>query len=305
MTRYFKTLRMMIEGLLSFLSSNSGMYNTYQPMVDSVTDLTTDAGKIDAAEMAQQINISGYTTVKRNKRKAMALKGNAIRKKVQGAASVKKDDVLYKKMSITFSKMMYGNSNTSKLLAQSIYETANGMSAADKTLYHISDAELAAFLLSINEYSAVLAAPRSAISQRKSVTESIPTLFTNAMETIETRMDKFVANYVDLPFYSEYFAHRVIVDPSYSITTIEADVKGPDNIGLYGVVMKATGKTSGKVYEDMTNVDGNLKKPEISPEVYDIEFELPDSDFQKLVIPNVDIHPGEHQKFSVVLHPKV
>ena len=49
-------------------------------------------------------------------------------------------------------------------------------------------------------------------------------------------------------------------------------------------------------HEDMTDVVGKLKKPEISPEVYDIEFELPGSDYQKLTIPNVDIEAGEHQK---------
>ena len=304
MTRYNKAVRLMIQGLLDFLNENAAVYAGYVPMEDAVAELTEDAGKIDEAETAQQINIHGYTILKRNKRKTMALKGNALRQKVQAAASDKNDPVMFERMNIRFSKMMYGGSNTAKLLAQSIYDEANGLSAPDKLKFQISDAELLSFNTSIGDYTDVFVSPRSATSKRKSVTESIPELFLNAMSVIEGKCDKLVSNYVNLPFYSEYFAHRIIVDPSYSITTIEAQVKGIDNIGLYGVVMKATGKVTGKVYEDMTNVSGSLKKPEISPEVYDIEFAIPDSDYEKVIIPNVNIEAGEHQKLVVVLQKK-
>ena len=307
MTRYFKSLRLMIEGLLNFLNSNSDVYSTYDPMKDAVTELTGEAQAIDDAETAQQINIKGYTTVKKSKRKVMALKGDAMRRKVQGEASDKKDPVRYEEMDIPFSKMMYGGSKTAQLLTQSIYDAANALSPADKTKYQISDGDLAAFLLSITEYAAVLVAPRSAISNRRSITESIPSLVHQGMETIETKLDRFVANYVDTDFYSQYFTHRVIVDPAYKITTVEGLVKNPSNSGLFGVKVKGTGKDkdtgepTGNTFEEITDVSGKFKKPEISPEIWDLEFEL--DEYTKVKIENLDIQAGEHQKVSVVLQP--
>lgn len=304
MSRYLKAIRQMMEGLLNFLDLNSAVYATYDPMKDSVEELRSETALIDAAELTQQINLKGYAKVKRSRRKNMALKGDAMRRKLQGAFSDKGDGVMYDEMNIPFSKMMYGDGKTGKLRAQHIYDTANGMTAGDKTTYQITDAELSAFLKSINEFGAMMTAPRSAIADRKVITASIPGLVKDAMATVETKLDKFIGNYAGSAFYAQYFSQRVVVDPSYRITTIEADVKGADNMALYGVVMKATAKKSGKVYEDMTNTNGNLKKPEISPEVYDIEFSLPNSQYEKLFIPDVDIQAGEHQKFMVVLPRK-
>jgi hypothetical protein len=304
MNRSLKAIRLMIEGLLNFLDKNSGIYTTYDPMKDAVEEMRDESVLIDQAEMTQEINLKGYAKVKRSRRKTMSLLGDAMRRKIQGAASVKEDGVLYEEMNIPFSKMMYGDGQAAKLNAQHIYDVANGMSAPDKITYQITVPQLADFLNSINGFGAILTAPRSAINNRSAVTESIPSLVRDAMKTVETKLDKFIGNYAGTPFYAQYFSHRIIVDPSYRITTIEAEVKGDDNAALYGVKMKATGKKSGKVYEDMTNTDGNLKKPEISPEVYDIEFELPGSIYEKLFIPDVDIHAGEHQKFTVVLPKK-
>ncbi|MBK7855278.1 MAG: carboxypeptidase regulatory-like domain-containing protein [Bacteroidetes bacterium] len=65
--------------------------------------------------------------------------------------------------------------------------------------------------------------------------------------------------------------------------------------------MKAKGET--KEYSVLSNSNGIADAKQITPEVYDLEFELPG--FEKVLKSNIDMSPGEKEEITIEMVPVV
>lgn len=92
--------------------------------------------------------------------------------------------------------------------------------------YGITDTKLTALQTAINNYAAETPKPRTALSQRKTLTSNLRQLFKDADAILTEQMDKLVSNFkaANPDFVATYETVRIIIDPATTATQLKGIV---------------------------------------------------------------------------------
>lgn len=306
MTRRTNNLKNMYSAVKAVILTYIAIWTGYVPFETANAAFNASTDEIEDTEEIQKMLIKGYTIEKRVKKKKMATAALMVCKKVRAYASSIKNNALMGEMKISMSKLLYSASNLSLTYANNILTAATAMTAADRTLFDITAADMNTLSDSIKEFEAVISMPRDRIVVRKTATKKLPELFAETTGILTNQLDNLMSNYESShpDFYSDYFNARVIVDMQRH-TVLKGNVTNEDGEDLKKVKVTIKGKnkiTNAElvVFEEMTNADGNFVKSTLNPELdYDVIFELPH--YEKVVLTDLDIKKGEHELLAITL----
>ena len=92
--------------------------------------------------------------------------------------------------------------------------------------YGITNTKLTALQTAINNYAAETPKPRTALSQRKTLTANLRQLFKDTDAILTEQMDKLVSNFkaANPDFVTAYFSNRQIIDPATTTTQLKGIV---------------------------------------------------------------------------------
>jgi hypothetical protein len=295
---YDSRLRM-YNATYEVMKANEGTFASYPALMTAYTSFGESIQNLLSQKQQQEKNLKGYASEKTAKRDAMADIALKVRGKVSAYARASGNDVLFKEMQISDSKIKYGKSTTALTLALSIFDAADAMPAAAKTQYDLTAAMLTSLENEIESYKAVMSAPRVAEAQRKTFTSGITDAVKAISSFLRNEMDGLMRIYDGKEFFSDYTnARRIVEEPTLQarvIGTVLAENGNP----VAGAKVEMT--AGNIIYEDMTDENGKYRLRNISPELY--MFKVTKSGFTDYTIPDVDIYAGEHEKVNVEIKP--
>jgi hypothetical protein len=176
-------------------------------------ELEVNVASIKEASTVQETNMKGAALDKRFKRDAMSAKTLEVARAVYAYAEDEGDLVLREKMDLSESDLNRKRDAVVSALCQGVKDVA-GVLIASLGDYGLVAADVTALQTAIDNYTAVVSAPRNATGVRKGATAEINALVKDSMKVLNNRMDKLMHEFeVSAPeFFQEYFDARIIVD---------------------------------------------------------------------------------------------
>lgn len=262
--------------------------------------------KIKSDLDVQKEFLNGYAAEKKKKKSKMATLAYSVCRKVRSYAYAVDDRELIGKLKISYSLIFYTTSSKAETFASNVLKAAETMSAADKTKFGLTAAEITALADSIKAYGDYTAKPRAEIVGRVVATDNISKNIKAVNRLLMDRMDNAMANFqvTDPDFFAEYKQGRRVIDLQHH-TAIEGNVTDVNGNDLKKVKVSIIGKdkvtNEEKVkFEEITDKNGNFIKRVINPEFdYDVSFEL--SDYETKTYAGIDLVNGEHETIDVQL----
>ncbi len=281
------------------IQRNSAKIAGNQPLIDAAATLTSRIALEQQLEQEIETILKGFARNKKAARIIMANLTNAMRRRIQASYAANNDIVSFNNANVVYSMLAYGAYNTSISRASNIYNMANALSPADKASYQVTIQNLAELNTAIENCTSFITSVRSAILLKQNAGANLKDAIRQTTIFIHDTMDSLMGAYsvTDQSFWNEWLLARTIINPSSSHAQITGSVvDAGSNSPLQRVKVKATNGI--KVYEDITNRSGHYKIP-VSPELYNITFELPDYLEQDKTAVMVDA--GERETINIKL----
>jgi hypothetical protein len=229
-------------------------------------------------KQAQEIDIRGVRENKLAKQQSMADKSFKISGALQALASKNQDKNLYRK-AYSPAELMNGREENCVDKAR-IIENAARKNVAALAPYGVVLADVDSFLASIDAFEKSIPEPDNAINAKKDATRNLKTLFPKGRNIIETSMKKAAAQYKENA--PEFFARLMDSFDIKDLPTQHTDidfiiVEKNTKSALPGVKVTAVPVKNPKtVLNQFSNMEGEADYNAISPEMYNVTFELPD-----------------------------
>ena len=255
---------------------------------------------IENARLQEEL-ITGFARQKQQSKFKLAKIANAVRSKVQAYANTTDDQVLYNKVNYSFSKLIRMNGPALVLASKNIIANAQENQAALEPYGLVPD-EILALDDALIIFTNAMVMPRQAIAQVKGLTQRIKEDVSFIEKLISKSLSKLMLNFQDSApvFYADYFTCKRPIPYPTSHTEFQVFVQSANGNALDGVFITAVGTT--KTYAFRTDATGKQKK-RISPEIYDLYFEVPG--YQPAQVNDLKVSPGEHEKVTITLQPLV
>ena len=145
-------------------------------------------------------------------------------------ASAMGNQTLKQEVNFNLSKLLQTRDDQLTPRCQNIH--ARGIENKDALIdYGITAAKLTALQTAINNYAAETPKPRTALSQRKTLTSNLRQLFKDADAILTEQMDKLVSNFkaANPDFVATYETVRIIIDPAITTTQLKGIVTDKSN----------------------------------------------------------------------------
>ncbi|MBK6343847.1 MAG: hypothetical protein IPF41_15010 [Flavobacteriales bacterium] len=183
------------------------------PFANAVTAFKDKIVAIEAEIAKQTTDLEGYALDKGEKKEKMIRKGLEIANKVYAFAVDDGNTVLREKMDVSYSDLAAPRYAVIAQKCQVIHDEANAV-AASIVAYGVAAGDLTDLQTLIDDYEAVISAPRTAITVRKGAMEAIEALIKEGTTILTTRMDKLMSEFelTKPDFYQEYFDARIVVN---------------------------------------------------------------------------------------------
>ncbi len=180
---------------------------------NAFSDMKVNLGLIEDNIETQESELSGITKDKAEKKNAMVEKALEVAQATYAFAFDTGDVVLQGKVNYSRSNLFLGRDTVVGQRCQGVHTDATVV-ISSLAPYGIVPADLTALQTLIDDYVAVVSAPRSALTVRKGATADIDALVRQTMGILNNRMDRLMPEFkVPSPdFYQEYFDARIIVD---------------------------------------------------------------------------------------------
>lgn len=299
MNKRINAIVQMYQECSACLDRNAAKIAGYQPLEDAKTSLDVRISVVQQVVLDRVRNIKGYTMDKLAKRKTMAELADVMRTKVQSVMLSHNDVVGYKAANFPYSEIFKASALKATASAQIVLEMANDVSAADKALFQITPADLSGLSTAISNFKIASTLRRSSLVGKQTSGDVLDDLIKSTSTFIYLTLSSLMGHYKlsDAAFYMEWVHAKTIIDPASHHAQITGQVT--DAITEQPLQMVKVVATSGdRVYEDMTDSEGNYKIP-VNPEVWDVYFELPTYDPKE--VPMVVVDSGERQKVNMKL----
>lgn len=291
----------MYLSVLLVLNANTIIWNVLAVFVTAFDGFKTKLQHLQDAVQKQADIIAGYVKDKQQKRQAMCESSFTIKSALQAWASDTGNLILFNLVDYNLSDLMSGAANRSLTRCKNIQALALGNAAA-LVNYGISADMLTDNGKAIDDFELVIANPKDQYAARKAATQEIKNAIKDVDISIKDKLDKLMENFrLTAPdFYAQYFNDRKIYNAKTNYTEIRVLLLNKETgVKLEGVAMKAKGKT--KEYNVLSNSNGVADAKQITPEIYDLEFEMPG--FEKVTKANVDMSPGEKEEITIEMVP--
>lgn len=195
------------------LEENTALLNTVPAVKEAVIDFNNSLSELLIAIKAQRAEIIGITEDKTALRDELIALSLEITSPIFAFASKIGDLELKNKMDFNRTKLERLRDSYSINAFRTIYDLA--ISNIDKLAdYNITSEILTKFKEGIDSYEAKVSDPREAVSDRKTVSEQIISLFHEVDDILNERLDRlmelFKRNNPDV--YNQYFGCRNIID---------------------------------------------------------------------------------------------
>lgn len=194
-------------------NDNQAVWSEVPAFVTAFNELDIALQKVGFTLGKQGMNIKGVSQSK----KALKKELTDITLEVAGAvfayASDKADLSLKARVNITGTSIERSRGSETLAICQEVYNEA--LALIDQLgSYGIKQNDMDDFLNSINAFSALLPAPRTAISERKGATDELAKLLSRTDIILKEKLDKLMNKFKlsNPEFFRLYFDARIIVD---------------------------------------------------------------------------------------------
>jgi hypothetical protein len=282
------------------LTDNISIWGGIMTFTNVVNLLIAKIVLIQQTETKQTRSTKGITGGKKTKKQELIEKTIEGSSALQSFASDTGDEDLYALVDFTEAELDGLPDAIVKDRAQLVLDTVNA-NAASMVGEGFDAADIAELLALITEYEVAIPAPRTAISNKKTATETLKTLFSDTMELLETNLDKKMVQFKQShpEFFSDYENNREILDLGTQHTRLGGTVTDSEGNPLAGVLVRAEEAD----LEEVTDAEGDyLFKPFIPG---DFTVTVEKGGFVTQTFTNVHVSPGQHLVLDVTLEREV
>lgn len=203
----------MCETTLAFLDRNSGVWSGTAAFVTAVSDAKAGVKAIRDAAGSQEAPIVGTTDEKGQVRGDLEDRILEIADQLSALASKTANMDLGAKVEMT-------RSSLDRLQDDNLVQTAQRVSTEATAnldalaVYNVTAADVTALDSARTTFDSLRNAPRTAISERKGTTMTLPEVIRSARSIFRNQIDKLMTKFrkSNPEFYQGYFAARTIVD---------------------------------------------------------------------------------------------
>jgi hypothetical protein len=247
---------------LSVMNQNFNTWTTVPAITAAVNTLDQKINDIRTASAAQDLQLTGIATDKRQLRARLVELGYQLSSIISAFAQDTADNELKDKVDYSFSEL---NKISDSLIAQRCtnFHDLGTTWLADLTSYGVTQQQLDDLKQAIDDYVAKAPAPRTAASNKVAVTRSIKELFEETDQLLKSSLDKLVITYkTSTPsFYNAYSVARSIIDLGKSSHFVDIQMRPATSQRVERVVIGSvftnTGQTALIVIGDKPeNEDG-------------------------------------------------
>lgn len=292
----------MYLGLMLYLNGTMNIWQVlamFETIFNNFKDKLSNLQKMQAQ---QETILTGYAMQKRDARIAMAESAFIIKGALQTFASDTNNNIIYMNVNWSLSDLIDCASLTSKDRCQVIHDQALAV-INDLASYAVVQADLDSLLTKILAYNTIISGSKKVIGVRKQITKDIKKEIQDIDKLLKTKMDKLVANWKSSEpnFYNTYFVERKIYEAKTNFTEIIAMFKNKTTgHEVEGVLFKGIGNKGGS-FEVVSSTTGVADKKQISPETYNLQWEIPG--FESGSMNKVKVSPGEKEQLVIELVP--
>ena len=285
------------------LNRNGAKFVGNQPLKDAMLALQTKMGVEQQMVTDREKDIKGYTQDKKVKLNVMANLTDVMRAKIKSVYESHNDVVNYVNCNFTHSAITHGSSLNAIAYCQIVHDLAVNVSSTDKTKFMIGANEVDALQSAISVYSAASVSRRGSAVMKQTSGDVLEDLIRSTSEFIRKTITNLIAAYKlnDPALCAEWDHAKTIMNSSAKHGQIAGEVK--DAVTQQPLRMVKVVVTNGTdIYEEITNKDGKFKVP-VSPELWDISFELPS--YTKYIIDDLPVEGGVRQEVLISLKKPV
>lgn len=213
MKRYEEDRLTMFYAAQEVLANNSLVWNTTPGMVAAKAELDARVSELEAMVELQLKDIEGHTRDKANAETAMNEKTLEVAGCVMAYAMAVGDEGLAQEMDIAPTELNELRDSEVAQRCQGVHTAATAHAAAIVD-YGVSAADLTELQSLIDAYLAVVALPRTLITERKGATTEIDKLVRETMTLLKRRIDRQMRKWAKSHplFYRHYRDARIIID---------------------------------------------------------------------------------------------
>lgn len=213
-------------------NNNSSIWSGFVALANAFSDFEAIMQQIEDARLIQEGNITGVAENKQKEEDEMIDKTIEVASAVFAYASDIGDNELRVKVGYSPSKLRRSRDTILKDRCQLVHDEANNVVAALGD-YGIVAADLTDLQNEINDYTDIIAMPRTAIGTRATATAQLVIFFRQGDGILKNRVDKLMEKYpkVEKVFYRSYHNARVIVD--LGVRKEKEDIVGIDDVGIH------------------------------------------------------------------------
>jgi hypothetical protein len=270
MTARYEAKLSMYNAVLTHAEANPTITSTVPAFATQVTTLRSIYNDLVAAAQSEVQNITGVTMDKAQVRKAATDLALQVSAAVYSFAAATSNNTLKEQMNFPPSSFARLRDEMVVPICNNIHNAATAHQAS-LVPYGVSNGLLSDLADATEEYAAVIATPRNAVTQRTSYSETMKNLFKDADALLKLQMDKVALQFkaANPEFYTAYKQNRIILDAATSATQVTGTVTDSET---GQPVANVTVQVVDEPYTTTTNATGEyvLKVP--VPGTYTIAF---------------------------------
>lgn len=213
MTDKQENKRSMYIAVQNVCNENSDVWSAMPAFTTAFNEFETILAQIDAQSQIQKGSTTGITQNKQKEEDEMIQATVEIAAAVYAYASKVGDNELRDKVNYSPSALGELRDTVLKDVCQSIHDEANNVitQLAD---YGKTPQDLTQLQSEIDDFTAIIAKPRTAIGTRATATTRLVELFSQADAILKNQIDKLMVTYQNsrAEFYNKYQNSRTIVD---------------------------------------------------------------------------------------------
>lgn len=212
------------EATAQVMNDNKNEWKTVKAIDDKVTALKKSVKQLKKLGDSQKAGTKGHAEDKKNKRKEMGEQSLVVCQTLAAYAQDKDNEVLLGEIDFEISDFIRGKDTDAAQRSKLVHKRADEHKADLAADYGITQTDLDALDLAINDFEAVIAAPRTAKANTKAATTAIKKEFKN-FDKILVGLDGLMVRFKkpNVDFYNAYLNARTIIDSGRK-TSIEGKI---------------------------------------------------------------------------------
>lgn len=260
----------MYNAVLTYTEANTTITATVPAFATAATSLRTVYNNIIAAAQQEAQAIAGVATNKSEARNILCIDAANIAAAVYAFAITEGDNELKEQVNYSVTKLLQTKDELLVPICNIIHQKATQF-LASLTGYGITAIKLGNFQDLIDDYAAIIPAPRNAVSVRSAARTALSGFFKQSDLILKNQMDKLSLQFqtANPDFFNAYKSNRIIIDAGTSNTMVKGVVTdAATNLPLAAVTVQ----TVEPLYTTATNAAGQYELKIPVPGVYNLQF---------------------------------